>query len=344
INSISQEIEKLNEIPIEELLKVKAVNDFKKVEYDDKIIIQIKNNLALLKKIKEFFNEFNNFIYKEYLYLDNSFRWINKFPSIFLEVDKKSLNEIIKEIKSILENTDNLLNREQRRILRGKLQQYKKEYTICYFNKHSNTVGRNIEWNKLESINKSKELKILRDMKAIRILNALKSNKLDQQILTLSGAKCNKFIEDHLKENIVCPWCKFPEKLKDIGDINQEIKGISKSIEEISTEWIKILLDEIDQYKDNIAKLTPLEKTIIEKIQAQKELPDDISQDILNALNNLFSELQLIEIEPTEIVEFIFSQSDILDYDSFVANIENYKNSIIKEKNKKNIRIKKKEI
>ena len=157
INSLSQELEKLDEIPIEGLLKVKSVNDFQKIEYDDNIINQIKNNLALLKKIKEFFDDFNEFIYKEYVYLDNSFEWINKFPSIFLEVDKKSLNRIIKEVKSILENTDNLLNREQRRILKGKLQQYKKEYTICYFNKHANTVGKNIEWNKLESINKSKE-------------------------------------------------------------------------------------------------------------------------------------------------------------------------------------------
>lgn len=344
INSLSQELEKLDEIPIEGLLKVKSVNDFKKVEYDDNIINQIKNNLALLKKIKEFFDDFNEFIYKGYVYLDNSFEWINKFPSIFLEADKKSLNEIIKEVKSILENTDNLLNREQRRILKGKLQQYKKEYTVCYFNKHANTVGKNIKWNKLESINKSKELRRLRDMIVIRILNALKLNKLDQQILTLSTAKCDKFIEDHLKENIICPWCRFPEKLKDIGDINQETEGISKSIEEISNDWMKIIHDEIEQYKDNIPKLTPAEKIIIEEIQTKKELPDDISQDILNALNNLFSELQLIEIEPTEIVDFIFSSSDILDYNSFVKNLENYKKNIMEKKDKKNVRIKRKEI
>jgi hypothetical protein len=343
INSISQEIEKLNEIPIEELLKVKAVNDFKKVEYDDIIINQIKNNLTLLKKIKEFFDDYNEFIYKEYVYLDNSYNWINKFPSIFLEADKKSLNKIIKEIKSIFETTDNLFNREQRRILRGKLQQYKKEYTVCYFNKHADTVGKNIKWNNLESINKSKELTRLRDMKAIRCINTLKLNKLDQQILTLSQAKCNIFIEDHLNESILCPWCKFPEKLKDIGNINQEIEEISKTIEEISREWIKTLLEEINQYRDNIDKLIDAEKTIIIEIETNMVLPDDISQEIINALNNLFSELQLIEIKPTEIVDFVFSKSDILDYDSFVVNIEQYKKSIIKGKDKRNIRLKKKE-
>ena len=344
IKSLSEEIEKFNEIPIEELLKVKSVNDFKKVVYTDNIIIQIKNNLALLKKIKEFFDDFNEFIYKEYVYLNNSFEWINKSPSVFLEADKRSLKDIIKEVKSILENTDDLLNRDQRRILKGKLQQYKKEYTICYFNKHINTVGKKIEWNKLESINKSTELKRLRDMKAIRILNALKLNKLDQQILTLSRIKCDKFIEDHLKENILCPWCKFPEKLKDNVEINQLIEGISEFIEEISNDWMKILLDEIEQYKDNISKLTSTEKTIIERIQIKKELPDDISQDMLNALNNLFSELQLIEIESTEIVDFIFSSSDILDYDSFVKNLENYKKNIMEKKDTKNVRIKRKEI
>jgi hypothetical protein len=300
--------------------------------------------MSSLKKIKEFFDDFNEFIYKEYLYLDNSIEWLNKFPSIFLDDDKKSLIEVFKEVKVLLENPDNLLNRDQRRILKGKLQQYRKEYSVCYYNKHANIVGKNIEWNKLESINKSKELKKLRDMKAIRTLNALKLNKLDQKILSLSKAKCDTFIENHLKDNILCPWCRFPEKLKDIGIINEEIENISKSIEEITKDWIKIILDEIEQYKDNISKLTPIEKAIIEEIQTRKELPAEISQNILNALNNLFSELQLIEIEPTEIVNFIFSSSDILDYDSFVKNLENYKKNIIENKDRKNLRIKRKEI
>ena len=343
IKKLSEIIESLKDLPIDIFLDVKSVNDFKKVEYSDEILEKIKNNLALMTKIKEFFEDYNDFLHKEYLYLKNSNIWLNKYNLIFVETELKSLNRISEEISSIINNTSKLLEREQRRLLKGKLQQYVKDYGILYIKKHTNTVGNNIKWSDLESINKSADLKRLRDMKAIRCINALNLNKLDQKILSLSKAKCELLTEDHLKESYICPWCRFPETLKGIGNLNEEIEFISDSIKEISKDWLNTIINEIEVYKENINKLSDNEKTIIEKFRNEKILPYEINQELINAFNNLFSELKLIEIEPTEIVDFIFSKSDILDYNTFVEMIERYKENLIKESDKKNTRFKRKE-
>ena len=343
ITELSKKMEELNDFPIDDFLSVKTVSDFKKVEYNDDEIEAIKDKVGLISNIKGFLDDYNSFIHKEYSYAKDSLEWLDSYPEFFTEADKKSVKEIFAECKPLITEISNILDPEQRRILKGKLQQYKRKYIPLYFIKHRETVGEGIDWDKLEAINKSQELKRLRDMKAIRCINPLNLNKLDEQIISLSRTQCSNLLEDNLKENYICPWCRFPENLEDITDINKEIENIQKSIGIITEEWTKTILDEIENYKDNIDLLSPSEKKIIEKIRTEKKLPNDIEQDLISALNNLFSELKEVEITPKEIIDFIFSESSILDYETFSKRLEEYEEKILESGEKKNIRIKMKE-
>lgn len=272
--------------------------------------------------------------------MKGSAKWLDSYPEFFSEGDKAPVKQIYAECKPLVTEISNILNSEQRRILKGKLQQYKRKYIPLYYVKHTKTIGRGINWDELDAINKSKELRRLRDMKAIRCINPLNLNKLDEQILSLSNTMCIKLIEDHLKDNYICTWCRFPENLKDITDINKEIENMQKSISLICEEWTKTILDEIENYKDNINLLSPPEKKIIEKLRAEKKLPGEIEQDLMAALNNLFSELKEVEISPKEIMNFVFSESSVLDYETFSRKLDEYKEKMLEAGNKKNIRIK----
>jgi len=212
-----------------------------------------------------------------------------------------------------------------------------------YYVKHTKTIGESVNWDTLENISKGKEMRRLRDMKAIKGVNSLKLNKIDERILSLSKAKCDKLIEDHLKDTWLCTWCRFPETLKNVQDINAEIEDIEKSVEEISIEWNQNILDDIQNYIDNMKLLSDSERNIIEDIISQNKLPDDITQKVITALNNLFREIEVVKVSPGDIVNYVFKDSSVLDYESFSEMLEEYKELLLIDKNKNNVRIQRKD-
>ncbi len=341
--TLSKKINETDDFPIDDFLAVKTVNDFKKVKYTDTEIHEIENRIGLTSSIKKFLDDYNNFIYKEYSYVKGSIKWLDSYPEFFSEGDKAPVKQIYAECKPLVTEISNILDPEKRRMLKGKLEQYKRKYISLYYVIHTKTIGRGIHWDELDVINKSKELRRLRDIKAIRCINPLSLNKLDEQIISLSNIMCNKLMEDHLKDNYICTWCSFPENLKDITNINKEIENMQKSISSISEEWRKTILAEIENYKDNIDLLSPSEKKVIEKLRAEKKLPGEIEQNLIAALNNLFSELKEVEILPREIMNFVFSESSVLDYETFSRKLDEYKEKMLEAGDKKNIRIKMKE-
>ena len=335
---LESKIMELNAIPLEDFLKVKRVNDFTKVAYSPDEIERLKSGLSLLNNLKGFLNDYNDFFSKEYTYLKESWRWMNKYPEFFSEKDMDPLKEFYDNLMSE-RKLPSFLDSNRRRILKGQLQQYKMKYMNLYYIKHTKTIGASVNWDKLESISRGKEMKRLRDLKAIKGVNSLKLNKIEERILSLSKAKCNNLSEDNLKETYFCTWCRFPETLKNIQDINSEIENIGRSIADISAEWDQNIIEDIQNYRDNLELLSNSERKIIEDVISQNKLPEEISQDLISALNNLFKEIEVVEVSPGDIINFVFKNSSVLDYETFSAMLEKYKEHILEDKNKENIRI-----
>lgn len=287
--------------------------------------------------------DYNESIFNDYKYMKQSIEWLKSYSNFFSDKDIEELQEIRVNCKNIMNNISELLKHEQRRLLRGKLEQYKRKYIKIYYNKHASTIGQGVDWHELEKISKSKKLKKLRNIKALKCITSYKLNRLENKILSLSKAKCEKLVEEHLKENYLCTWCSFPENLENVEDINETIENISEQIEEIHEEWKNTILKEIEEYEDNIELLSDKEKEIVEKIRAEGELPEHVGQKVIDCLNKLFSELKEAEIGSNEIEEFIFSEHNILDYDVFSEKLEEFKERILSKGDKKHIRIKRKE-
>lgn len=341
-DDLKSKLRELETLPIEDFLKVKTVNDFTKVIYSSEDIENIKEKLILLNDLKGFLNDYNEFISKEYAYLRESWKWMNSYPEFFSKSDTDPLKETYETVMSGTE-LSSLLDSDKRRILKGQFQQYKRKYMDLYFMKHAKTIGASVNWDKLENISRGKEMKRLRDMKAIKGVNSLKLNKIEERILSLSKAKCNNLSEDNLKETWLCTWCRFPEPLKTIQDINSEIENIERSIENISSEWNQNIIEDIENYRDNLRLLSDSENTILEEVISQNKLPEEISQDLISALNNLFNEIKVVEVSPGDIVNFVFNNSSVLDYETFSSMLEKYKKHILKDENSQDIRIQLKE-
>lgn len=339
LSELEEKIVEIGEFPLEELYSVKTANDFKKIEDIGDKSEDIKEKIELIHNIKGLITDYNEFLYKDYSYMKNSLKWMEDYPNIFSESDRTTQEDLEEEI-SLLVEINALLKSENRRMLKGKLQQYKLRYSTNYFSKHEKTIGQDIKWKKLEDINQNPEMKRLRNMKTITGINALPLNKIDEKIISLSRSKCNQLKEEQLHDtNYYCPWCKFPLNLKGIDNINQEIDILEDSIEEISQEWTTTIMDDIEAYKDNIELLSTEEQNLITEIRDKQELPENINQDVISALNNLFKQIEPVKINPNSFIEFIFSDSASLDYDSFTEKLDQYKKEVLGNKDKRNIRI-----
>lgn len=329
----------LEQIPNDDFLKVKTVSDFKKVEYTEEQVKEIASNLELMEAFFGFIKDYNDFIWKDYLYIEKAIDWMEDNQTFFPEGDRNPLIEIRTDCKPLVLETSNLLDAEKRRMLKGKFGQFKRNYSALYYNKHTQVIGEGIDWNRLSLIAKSNELRKMRDMAAIKVVNTLGLKKIEERILALDKARCTNLLEEHLKDNPYCTWCNFPSTLKGIENINGEITKIDQEIQHTLDEWTKLILSEIGSYKDNVGLLAKEEQDIIQQIASDKKLPAEITQELINALNNLFSELQEIEILPNEIIDHVFSDSNVLDYDAFSKKLDEYKEKILAQGGKKNIRI-----
>ena len=338
----------LENLQLNRLNDVNTINDFKKLRLDEEEFEKLEIGLNFLNRLYEFLVDFNEEIYTEYYYLRASLKFINENNFIFKKEDINNLKNLADSCEEII-NADGvmpLLDHEQRRLLKGKIEQYKRKYKALYFNTHKEKVGQNINWENLIDTKNSQEIKRLDNLKSVR--SVINTNKFTSQVLKiheLLDYRCEKLKEDHLKDNYKCPFCEFPSTdNNDLINLNETIDDIWNTIIDINEDWEERILTEISNYKDNLDKLVPSEKKDVNKIIEENKLPDSITSELIKALNNLFSELEEVKLTKSKLLEILFKDSDVLDFNMFQAKLEDIKGWVLSHGSEDNIRIKLKNI
>ena len=189
---------------------VNTLNDFKKVVLNDEEMKKLEVGLKFLNNLSSFLDDFESDIYDDYCYLKGSLKMIKENHRFFEDEDILSLEDLASDCIEMLEADElmPLLEYEQRRILKGKLEQYKRKYIAIYYRQHHKKVGDGVNWGKLDEIKNGKLLQILNSMKDIRGITTNKYQKVVLLINKLDGIRCTRLKEEHLHENIQC-LCGF---------------------------------------------------------------------------------------------------------------------------------------
>ncbi|MDN5313309.1 MAG: hypothetical protein PWQ68_2283, partial [Thermoanaerobacteraceae bacterium] len=103
-------------------------------------------------------------------------------------------------------------------------------------------------------------------------------------------------------------------------------------------EWENTILVELEHYRDNIEYLTSSEKAILLDVIKNGRLPEVISEDLIKALNNVFSELEIISLKPQELASTIFSDSQVIDYYTLERRLNEYKHKLVAGKDLSKVR------
>ncbi|EKD55683.1 MAG: hypothetical protein ACD_59C00075G0004, partial [uncultured bacterium] len=336
IDGLKKKHELLASIPFDDFEKVKAPSDFKKISYPDDVLKNVKVAFEMLRKLHYFYNEYSSHLQKEIEYTREVNKILAKHNDIF-QMD--GIKDMISDSFKILANADSLMDNSQLNPLLGKLQQIKKKYIAAYYHAHENFVGEKVDWKSLLDTFESQNFYNLKLLKNVSILNKSRLNKLESEMVAIKGLQCGGFNPDVLENKTLCPRCSFPASTIEHG-IQKKITAIETEIDEIYKNFENTILTELNNYKDNLKYLSAAEKKSVEGIIKNSCLPEQIDDKLIVGLNNLFSELESVSINLNEMVQTIFSESQLVDYPTFEKKLNEFKQKLVAGKDLAKIRLK----
>ncbi|MFC1930694.1 DUF6079 family protein [Chloroflexota bacterium] len=336
IEGLKKKHDILDTIPLSDFENIKTPNDLKKIIYDASTIKQIGDAYETLKQLGTFYKIYSEKVAKEIEYIKEIRRIVEDYPSIF---QIEGLQDMIDDSFSVLSNVNKLLSLEELNPLIGKFQQIRKKYVAEYYKAHEKYVGSKVEWSKLSELASTSTYNNLKILKNVSILNRHSFIKTESEIIALMNLQCNDFRVDVLEQKVTCPKCGFPNSSAS-QNINKRIEEIDTEIADIFKGWEASILSELSNYKSNLQYLSAEEKNMVESIIKNGKLPEVITEDMVVALNNLFKELESIEITADDFFEKLFRGAQVMDYFTFERKLNALKQELVAGKDLDKVRIK----
>lgn len=336
INGLKEIHNTVSSIPITDFEKVKTPTDLKKIIYPDAEIKSIAESVDMLHRLHSFYETFFKRIEPDVEYALRVKDVLDDHPDVFSVDD---IEQFMDDSFDILRDVNKLLSPDEFNPLIGKLQMVKRKYQTAYYNAHEQYVGEKVDWGKLSNIVDSPDYKKLKVLKNVQLLDKNRFIRIENDIVSLKNLHCPEFRVELLDKNVICPKCSFPSGIKD-GDVDSRIASMDIDIENIYGDWEATILSELENYRDNVQYLTHDEKQLIEPVIRDSELPSPISDKLVMALNNLFRELESIELDPEDFIREVFSESGVMDYVTFSRKLDEFKQKLVAGKDLDKVRIK----
>ena len=335
VDGLSAKHEILKNLSLKDFDEVRSPADLRKIVYSKEQLRTIAEAAQMLQKLVTLYEVYNSQIKTELEYALKVKQVLREYPG-FIQVD--GLEEMLNDALAILANADTLLDAAGRQPLLGKLQQVRKKYQAAYYKEHERCVGSKVDWNRLQSVIDDPTYKNLLVLKNVRILDKRLFANVENGIINASNLRCDNFRLEMLENEALCPRCRFPSNYG--VEFNQRLDAIEKRIADSWKDWESTILTEVNNYKDNIQYLQKDEKQEISYILKNGTLPEVITNTLVKALNHLFDELEIVELSAKQLMEYLFKDSQVLDYYSLERNLNEFKQMLVAGKDLEKVRIK----
>ena len=142
-----------------------------------------------------------------------------------------------------------------------------------------------------------------------------------------------------LENRVTCPRCQFPGN-SGVKVLMSVLKSWEAKVNGIYKKWEENVLTELNNYRDNLQYLDEKEATLVGRVLQQKKLEGLVTEQLVMALNNLFKELEIIELDPGNLLERLFSGDQAIDYYTLERRLNEYKQQLIAGYDLDKVRIK----
>lgn len=330
----------LRALPLDKLGEVRnSLADFKRLGISTSEVKKLKANYALLNQLLSALKEYYDELRQGLRYMGEATNTLKGHPPIFPSLDAEGFNIIFGESKALVQSLKKFLKEDERRPLKGKIQQFKREYSRLYYNIHEKTVGKKAPWKKLDDFVRSKHYRKLQRLGSIRCINSTPFTELALKISQIREGKCDGLAADDLNVVSTCRSCRFPEGVAVPINIDRQVDEVGASVRSIKKSWEKQILDEIQKNKGQLQLLRKDEGKLVAAVMKSGKLPEDVPDGLIKALNNLFENLKVVDIHVDELFDYLTRESDVLTLDELTRIFEEFKKEKLSDLDPSQVRL-----
>ncbi|MBD3340093.1 MAG: BREX-3 system P-loop-containing protein BrxF [Candidatus Lokiarchaeota archaeon] len=325
-------------------LDISNHTQFSSIEDYNRKLHEIKNNLEQLHLLNEALSDYQSDIHKAVEYMNQALTTLQENPFMVTDAQQhRKLEEFRNDVVSILAEFDKFIERSFRNPIAGKIQQFKKIYIYdFYFKVHENNVGKKADWDVLKKIQEQETYQKLVLLNQVTCIAATRFNQKIAEWDELKKHQCLQLDSATLSDYVICNKCLFPKPNVNYSEIRKAFDRIDGDLNAIYTQHEKTIVDNIRQYRENIEMLdfTPDEKKQINKILEQKKLPEKIDRSLIDTINQLFTKIDIVELDRDQLQNAFFHEGEMLTLDAFRKAFFDLEAKIKAGRSEKEIRIK----
>lgn len=221
-----------------------------------------------------------------------------------------------------------------------RLTEFKKDYIRVYLGLHTKArLGVNEDKLKAQLM-QDKRLKFLQDLSTVDMMPRQQLIDYQNQLANLKS--CFAVAEQDLILSSVCPHCSFrPSTEPKITSAQAILDNLDDRLDDLRKEWEKTIISNLEDptIRDNVSLLKKSERKLIESLLNKKELPDELSKELINALKEIFSGLVKIEVKIEEIKSALLAGGSPVTSDELKKRFEDYLTEKTKGKQQQKVRI-----
>ncbi len=221
-----------------------------------------------------------------------------------------------------------------------RLADLKKSFVRAYLAMHSKArLGVNEDKRKAQLMT-DERLKVLQKLSTIDLMPRQQLTEFQNRLAGLKS--CFALTERDIETSPVCPHCSFKPSVESAAAAASAVLGqMDDGLDKRIQEWVGILLTNLDDptTKKNLALLKAGPRKLVDGFIKKKALPDDLSQDFIQALKEALSGLTKVAVKMEDLQAAILAGGSPATPAELKKRFEEYLDQLTKGKEPAKVRI-----
>jgi energy-coupling factor transporter ATP-binding protein EcfA2 len=221
------------------------------------------------------------------------------------------------------------------------LQKAKDDYRTAYFNLHKKArLGVNEDAKKKELLKDARLACLDKLAKGVSLLPHSTLSELQTRLAKVQT--CFTLVKDELEASPICPHCNFRPQEENLGASGVAVLDqIDKQLDGLLENWTKTLLDNLGDptAKKSIKLLPDAQKEVVDAFLKGKKLPDKISNDLVQGMQQALSGLVAIAIRPNELLDALGDGGAPCTVEQIQSRFEEFVTKITRGKEQAKVRL-----
>ncbi len=223
---------------------------------------------------------------------------------------------------------------------RQQLNEIKKAYVQDYLGMHAKArLGVNEDRRKVQFMIDDR-LKSLQKLSTIELMP--RQHLIDFQERLAALKSCFALTEPELDSTPICPHCSFKPGAEPVAPAAALLlEALDSELDKILERWTQTLLANLDDptTKGNLGLLKPEQHKLVHQFMQKKQLPDDLSQEFIHALQEVLSGLAKVSIKVADLRDALLAGGSPATPAEMKKRFEDYLDGLLKGKEPGKIRI-----